>query len=383
MHHVTCHVAGTYIRPSVRWCCKGNMEYEHGTSEYEQLSPAGREMYSHLRRANGSLRSRLLVAAASNLLNLGTRAQIRKLGTVPGVGGMSEFEVDELYNTIQCDGPKKMVYDAVTHAAARERCKQNEGEELPMDDGDQPPEVEEQFNDALFAWAMAEVDSAAAIGFDAPAGERLQKLHAVGRTMGVPGCGQGGLEYLLQLAGEHLLPAAKEWLLQADESQLAAVEAAVQAPDRSWTLITGGAGTGKSFVLCIIYSIMQAQGKKVLMCASTNAAAEVLRARGIPAETINSSMGLGYHDDHTADMIFEWLFNKKDKGYWPHQKARGHWQEDDLEIILDEASMLDEVLRILLHVMDRAVRDRKYGTVRTKRIRFIIAAQLTYTELMT
>jgi len=38
-----------------------------------------------------------------------------------------------------------------------------------MDDGDQPPEVEEQFNDALFAWAMAEVDSAAAIGYDAPA----------------------------------------------------------------------------------------------------------------------------------------------------------------------------------------------------------------------
>ena len=38
--------------------------------------------------------------------------------------------------------------------------------------------------------------------------------------------GKGGVEYLLLLAGhgEHLLPAAKEWLLQADEAQLAAVQ---------------------------------------------------------------------------------------------------------------------------------------------------------------
>ncbi len=59
-------------------------------------------------------------------------------------------------------------------------------------------------------------------------------------------------------------------------------------------LITGSAGTGKSFLLKHIYSALTAQGKKVAITALTGCAAYLLTEDlGIKVNTIHSWVGFG------------------------------------------------------------------------------------------
>lgn len=194
-----------------------------------------------------------------------------------------------------------------------------EGEQDPPP----PPPPTEQFSDELLEWAFREVEAAAGLDEDGdlPPEERLGRLWAVGRRAGMIGSDQRDLQDILASCGV----TEEQWILDADEHQVAAIEAVLTGlEDGGWTLITGMAGTGKSFVLCVLYHLLQTRGEKVLLCAATNAAAEVLRSRGWPAMTVNSALGLGYHDDHTFEDIYSWLFNSGDKRYYAHEKVSTH-----------------------------------------------------------
>jgi exodeoxyribonuclease V alpha subunit len=77
--------------------------------------------------------------------------------------------------------------------------------------------------------------------------------------------------------------------MQLDETQLKAVEEAVT---NQFTVITGGAGTGKTTIIKAINDELTRQGKKVSMCAfAGKAAARLKEATKKEASTIHRMLG--------------------------------------------------------------------------------------------
>lgn len=100
-------------------------------------------------------------------------------------------------------------------------------------------------------------------------------------------------------------------------------------PDRREFVLTGQAGTGKTFML---YSIL---GPKALYCATTNKAAAVLRALTGTANTIHNLLGLAVKNDHRTGRT-SLIRNSKSK---PIVGAT---------IVIDEASMIDKTLYAII-----------------------------------
>jgi len=112
-------------------------------------------------------------------------------------------------------------------------------------------------------------------------------------------------------------------------------------------LITGPAGTGKSYTIKHIIELLQGNGKKIGLTATTGTAAFI-----IGGQTIHSFMGLGIDDRSIAD-IFIKIKNRSNI-----YKTLG---ELDV-LIIDEVSMLDTILfekisEILCYVKSHFLKD--------------------------
>ena len=112
-------------------------------------------------------------------------------------------------------------------------------------------------------------------------------------------------------------------------------------------LITGPAGTGKSYTIKHIIELLQGNGKKIGLTATTGTAAFI-----IGGQTIHSFMGLGIDDRSIADIFI------KIKNLSNIYKTLG---ELDV-LIIDEVSMLDTILfekisEILCYVKSHFLKD--------------------------
>ena len=112
-------------------------------------------------------------------------------------------------------------------------------------------------------------------------------------------------------------------------------------------LITGPAGTGKSYTIKHIIELLQANGKKIGLTATTGTAAFI-----IGGQTIHSFMGLGIDDSSIADIFI------KIKNRSTIYKTLA---ELDV-LIIDEVSMLDTILfekisNLLCYVKSHSLKD--------------------------
>lgn len=94
--------------------------------------------------------------------------------------------------------------------------------------------------------------------------------------------------------------------------------------------ITGGAGTGKSLILCSYYNRLTSRGKNVVVISPTGVSAAILHDKGIPAMTIHSFFQLKPHP------IFE---KKVDMG-----KSKKKIISNLDFILIDEISMVSPAL---------------------------------------
>lgn len=120
-----------------------------------------------------------------------------------------------------------------------------------------------------------------------------------------------------------------------------------QTMDGENILITGPAGTGKSFTIKYIIELLKANNKNVGLTATTGTAAFI-----IGGQTIHSFMGMGIGEDTTADIFIK---IKKKSGIY-----RTLVELDVL--IIDEVSMLDAALLekisdILCYVKSHSLKD--------------------------
>ena len=105
--------------------------------------------------------------------------------------------------------------------------------------------------------------------------------------------------------------------MKLDASQLSAVAAAAET---NISIITGGAGTGKTTIIKAIATTLEARGEKVSLCAfAGKAAARIREACDHPASTIHSLLGYNGKQFLSGDLIND-------------------------SIIIDEASMVDSML---------------------------------------
>lgn len=115
-------------------------------------------------------------------------------------------------------------------------------------------------------------------------------------------------------------------------------------------LITGSAGTGKSFLLKHIYSALTAQGKKVAITALTGCAAYLLTEDlGIKVNTIHSWVGFGYGED-TA-LAYTRAINQK-------HPLRQRWRATNT-LIIDEISMMSAATFDKIEAIARGVRGKE------------------------
>lgn len=120
-----------------------------------------------------------------------------------------------------------------------------------------------------------------------------------------------------------------------------------QTMDGENILITGPAGTGKSFTIKYIIELLRANNKSVGLTATTGTAAFI-----IGGQTIHSFMGMGIGEESTADIFIK---IKKKAGIY-----RTLVELDVL--IIDEVSMLDAALLekisdILCYVKSHSLKD--------------------------
>uniref|UniRef100_A0A6C0JY68 ribonuclease H n=1 Tax=viral metagenome TaxID=1070528 RepID=A0A6C0JY68_9ZZZZ len=109
--------------------------------------------------------------------------------------------------------------------------------------------------------------------------------------------------------------------------------------------LTGPGGTGKSFLLKVLYEEFNKTGKKMAVTAMTGCAALLL---GPHAKTLHSWAGVGLGRD-SADTIISAISK--------NGKKKKNWRADCL--IIDEVSMMTPDLLELLDKVGRAVRKRR------------------------
>lgn len=101
------------------------------------------------------------------------------------------------------------------------------------------------------------------------------------------------------------------------------VEAWLASGGAGWRLLTGPAGTGKTFVASRL-----GEGRRTLFCAMTGKAAGVLRARGVEATTLHKAI---YAPDEVKDSA---------TGKWVTRFTPREGALDDVDlVVLDECSM--------------------------------------------
>lgn len=129
-------------------------------------------------------------------------------------------------------------------------------------------------------------------------------------------------------------------------SQQRAYDAALTG---SSLLITGSAGTGKSYLLKHIYSALTAQGRKVAITALTGCAAYLLTEDlGIKVNTIHSWVGFGYGEDEPLTYIR--AINQK-------HPLRQRWRATNT-LIIDEISMMSATTFDKIEAIARGVRGK-------------------------
>lgn len=121
-----------------------------------------------------------------------------------------------------------------------------------------------------------------------------------------------------------------------NDVQISAVKSAI---DNSFSVITGGPGTGKTTIIKAVYKYLSLSGLKCMLCAPTGRAAKrMAEAVGIEARTIHRM--LEYSAFSNEDGI--------DDGYEDDGRLRFNRNEsnpiDADALIVDESSMLDTIL---------------------------------------
>ncbi len=115
---------------------------------------------------------------------------------------------------------------------------------------------------------------------------------------------------------------AESLALRLGDEQQMALEMAVR---KSFSILTGGPGTGKTTIIKVLVQYLQEQGLKVLLAAPTGRAARRLsEASGLEAKTLHRLLSLTPYDEEAHRLSF--------------------WQQEELEgdfLIVDESSMLD------------------------------------------
>lgn len=102
--------------------------------------------------------------------------------------------------------------------------------------------------------------------------------------------------------------------------------------DRQVFILTGQAGTGKSFLIPKISLLAQQFGLDVVVCAPTGQAAKRLRAKGIPAVTVHSAL---YGEPEYSQAPTE----EKPPTYWFRRRGIG----SNCMFIVDESSMIGDM----------------------------------------
>ena len=112
-------------------------------------------------------------------------------------------------------------------------------------------------------------------------------------------------------------------------------------------LITGSAGTGKSYLLKHIYNSLTMSGKKVHVTALTGCAAYLLSEdMGVKVNTIHSWAGIGYGDKEAETYV---------KDIAKNYPLRQRWRSADV-LIIDEVSMMSAEMFDKLAAIACAVR---------------------------
>jgi ATP-dependent DNA helicase PIF1 len=125
--------------------------------------------------------------------------------------------------------------------------------------------------------------------------------------------------------------------------QRRAIEAALRGDS---IFITGPGGTGKSFLLSVLYDEFRLQGKRMAVTAMTGCAALLL---GSHAKTLHSWAGIGLGKGPADTHIRSIVMNGRKKK---------NWNQTDC-LVIDEVSMLTPQLLELLDQIARIVRKRR------------------------
>jgi ATP-dependent DNA helicase PIF1 len=114
-------------------------------------------------------------------------------------------------------------------------------------------------------------------------------------------------------------------------------------------LLTGPAGTGKSYTIKYIVDVLEKKGLKVALTAPTGTAAII-----IGGQTIHSYMGLGLGTGSVEEIMIKVIFNKTIYN-----------NIADLDIlIIDEISMVDDELLEKMSAIFSLVKYKKYGDIK-------------------
>ena len=123
------------------------------------------------------------------------------------------------------------------------------------------------------------------------------------------------------------------------EEQRAAVEAVLRGES---AFITGPGGTGKSFILDILYREFKAAGKTIMITAMTGCAALLI---GPHAKTLHSWAGIGLGRDTLSNIV---------QSIHKNGRKKKNWKTDCL--VIDEVSMMTPHLLGLLDDVGKSVR---------------------------
>ena len=130
---------------------------------------------------------------------------------------------------------------------------------------------------------------------------------------------------------------------QCTEEQREAIDAALVGQS---IFLTGPGGTGKSFLLKVLYDEFNKTGKKMAVTAMTGCAALLL---GPHAKTLHSWAGIGLGRD-PADVIISAISK--------NGKKKKNWRDSDC-LVIDEVSMLTPDILQLLDTVGRSVRKNR------------------------